>query len=350
MNKRIIQILFFIMALLFIARAPLAQASAKTLYDHTYSKLAATTVSNYWDSDNPMNSQIAGFIYTGDGARPSNYFRDVSVLVGTVGLDGKIDGGDIKQVQKWKLFIFDMGDRALMKNNFSLANMQDESKYFTMYFRHPTNSVWASPIGTQTTTGMKIYYLTFSIWTQKWLPIKNHVYVMGVLPVFKGNNRPFYVQQFVSSGMDPWNSTYLGSGTNAAIMHNKTLELAGLPSLFFPDPTLCLFNMCPGNSFLMGAAVDQDTPPPFVTPAKVTNLTVSGTTVTVTFGPTFTGHTYKVDISSDLKTWNIDNTYIAGTNNPITRTYTGVTDPMKYYRVITDGLHPSSYNTLIKAP
>ena len=315
-----------------------AYAAAKTLYDHTYSKLAATTISNYWDADNPMNSQVSGFIYTGDGQRPNNFFRDVSVLVGTVGLDGTINGGDIKQVQKWKLFIFDMGDRKLMKNNFSLVNMQDDTKYFTKYFRHPTNSVWASPIGTQSTTGMKIYYLTFSIWTQQWKAITNHVYVMGVLPVFKGP-RPFYVQQFVSSGMDPWNSTYLGSGTNAAIFHNKTLADAGLPSLFFPDPKLCEFGICPGDSFLMGAAVDQDNPPALVQPAAP-SISFSGGNINVSFGPTFTGHTYKIDSSTDLKTWTIDNTYIAGTGSTITRTYP-MTSPMKFYRVITDGLYPN---------
>ena len=325
---------------LFITCDQSAYAGAKTLYDHTYSRLASTTISNYWDEENPMNSQIAGFIYTGDGQRPNNFFRDVSVLVGTVGLDGTINGGDIKQVQKWKLFIFDMGDRKLMKNNFSLANMQDDSQYFTKYFRHPTNSVWASPIGTQGTTGMKIYYLTFSIWTQQWKPITNHVYVMGVLPVYKGP-RPFYVQQFVSSGMDPWNSTYLGSGTNAAIIHNKTLQDAGLPSLFFPDLKLCEFNMCPGESFLMGAAVDQDNPPAAVQPAAPTSISVNGSSLSITFGPTFTGHTYKVDATTDFETWTIDNTYIAGTGSPITRTYS-IDGPYKFYRVITDGLYPAN--------
>jgi len=343
MTKKIIHnsatlLRFFFYLALFVTYDRSAYAAAKTLYDHTYSKLACTTMSNFWDEENPMNSQIAGFIYTGDGQRPANFFRDVSVLVGTVGLDGSINGADIKQVQKWKLFIYDMGDRALMKNNFSLANMQDETKYFTKYFRHPTNSVWASPIGTQTTTGMKIYYLTFSIWTQQWKPITNHVYVMGVLPVYKGP-RPFYVQQFVSQGMDPWNSTYLGSGTNAAIIHNKTLADAGLPSLFFPDPKLCEFGICPGNSFLMGAAVDQDNPPAFVPPAT-TSISFSGGNITVSFGPTFTGHTYKIDSSTDLKTWTIDNTYRAGTGATMTATYP-MSGPMKFYRVIRDGLYPN---------
>jgi len=185
--------------------------------------------------------------------------------------------------------------------------------------------------------------------------IKNHVYVMGVLPVYKGP-RPFYVQQFVSYGMDPWNSSYLGSGTNASVMHNSTLATAprpnplppGLPSLFLPDQTLCTFKLCPGSSFLMGAAVDQDNPPPLVERAawRITDNGAAGT-VTVSFSPTFTGHTYKIDTKSDLNgPWVIDNTYIAGTGAEISRTYTK-SGTQKFFRVITDGLHPDDYGTLI---
>ena len=138
--------------------------------------------------------------------------------------------------------------------------------------------------------------------------------------------------------MDPLNSTYLGSGTNASIIHNKTLQDAGLTSLFFSDPKLCEFGICPGNSFLMGAAVDQDNPPAIVQPATP-SISFSGGMINVSFGPTFTGHTYKIDSTTDFQTWTIDNTYIAGTGSTITRSYP-IDGPMRFYRVITDGLYP----------
>jgi hypothetical protein len=82
-SKLLLSLLVFI-----LAPVTLCFGSAKTLYDHTYTKLAAYPVPNFWLEGDPLNSYVAAMIYTGDGQRPNNYFRDVSVLVTSIGKDG----------------------------------------------------------------------------------------------------------------------------------------------------------------------------------------------------------------------------------------------------------------------
>ena len=191
--------------------------SAKTIYDHTYTRLAAYPVPNVWLECDPMNSYVAAMVYTGDGQRPNNYFRDVSVLVTSISKDGGVDGGDWADVAYWKVFIFDMGDRAEFHSHFSLrALAAGGTNVMVRRMRRPTNSVWRTPIGTHPTTGLPIYYFTFSVWEEHWKGIYGHVYAMGAVPVFKGGKKdmPFLPLIWTSYGMDHTNLTYLGSGTN----------------------------------------------------------------------------------------------------------------------------------------
>ena len=103
LSKLLLSLVVFI-----LAPVTLCFGSAKTLYDHTYAKLAAYPVPNVWLEGDPTNSYVAAMLYTGDGQRPNNYFRDVSVLVTSIGKDGGVDGGDWADVAYWKVFIFDV--------------------------------------------------------------------------------------------------------------------------------------------------------------------------------------------------------------------------------------------------
>jgi hypothetical protein len=74
LSKLLLSLLVFI-----LAPVTLCFGSPKTLYDHTFANLAAYPVPNVWLEGDPMNSYVAAIVYTGDGQRPNNYFRDVSV-------------------------------------------------------------------------------------------------------------------------------------------------------------------------------------------------------------------------------------------------------------------------------
>ena len=92
---------------------------------------------------------------------------------------------------------------------------------------------------------------------------------MGAVPVFKGGQKdmPFLPLIWVSYGMAPTNSTYLGSGTNRGLYAAPGLPDAlvpmlnadgDMPALFLGDPHLPWGNAAP---FFMGRAIDQDNPP-----------------------------------------------------------------------------------------
>ncbi len=272
--------------ILCLAWAPitLCFGSAKTLYDHTYSKIAAYPVPNVWFEDEPTNSFVAAMIYTGDGLRPNNYFRDVSIMATSLGKDGSVDGGDWADVAYWKVFIFDVtaGPRSLMRNHFSLRALASGTNAMVRNMRRPTNSLWRTPIGTHPTTGQNIYYFTFSVWVEHWQAAVNHVYAMGAVPVFKGGRKdmPFLPLIWVSYGMDHTNSAYLGSGTNEGLYAAPDVPGEMVPLNADGDPVaLFLYNhhlpWGHGAPFFLGAAVDQDSPPAYSGPYDMGTKLVS---------------------------------------------------------------------------
>ncbi|MEI8290537.1 MAG: M4 family metallopeptidase [Verrucomicrobiota bacterium] len=242
--------------------------NSRYLYDHTYTKLAAYPVPNVWLEGDPTNSYVAAMIYTGDGLYPSRNLQSVSVLVTSLGKDGGVDGGDWADVAYWKVFIFDVtaGDRSEMRNHFSVrALAAGGTNVIVAHFRRPTNSTWNSPIGYHP-TGQKIYYFTFDVRVLHLKTIYGHVYAMGAVPVLKGGQKdmPFLPLIWLSYGMAPTNSTYLGSGTNRGMYGTPGLPDAlspmlnadgDMPALFLGDPHLPWGN---ASTFFMGAAVETD--------------------------------------------------------------------------------------------
>jgi hypothetical protein len=263
LSKLLLSLLVFI-----LAPVTLCFGYAATLYDHTYSKLAAYPVPNVWLEDDPTNSYVAAIVYTGDGLRPNNYFRDVSVCVTSIGKDGGIDGGDWHSVAYWKVFIFDVGDRAECHNHFSLRALASGTNVWVKHLRRPTNATWGGNVWFHPTTGQKIYYFTFSVFDRWWKAIPNHVYAMGAVPVFKGGRKdmPFLPLIWLSYGMAPTNGSYLGSGTNSGMYDTPGLPDEDGPlnvdgdtaALFLGDYHLPWGHACP---WFLGAAVDQDNPP-----------------------------------------------------------------------------------------
>ena len=140
LSKLLLSVVVFI-----LAPVTLCFGNAETLYDHTYKQLAAYPVPNVWLEGDPTNSYVAAILYTGDGLRPDNYFRNVAVCATSIGNDGGVDGGDWADVAYWKVFIVDVtaGDRSEMRNHFSVrALAAGGTNVWVKHMRRPTNAVW----------------------------------------------------------------------------------------------------------------------------------------------------------------------------------------------------------------
>ena len=125
--------------------------------------------------------------------------------------------------------------------------------------------------------------------------------------MFKGGQKdmPFLPLIWVSYGMAPTNSTYLGSGTNRGMYAAPGIPDAlvpmlnadgDMPALFLGDPHLPWGN---ASTFFMGAAVDQDNPPETGQPDMVTRLVSwCPTNIVLETVPTKTNYFYGIAVES----------------------------------------------------